>query len=362
MHLNNDRTEKKTNTTELIKALTYSFSNHVMNGCIKNHPSVFLKGQPGVGKSQAVYHIAENLKQNLNQEVHVIDVRLLMFNPVDLRGIPVADHKNQVAVWLRPQILLLDVDPKVINILFLDELTSAPMSVQAAAYQIALERRIGEHFLPDNTFIIAAGNREEDNAVTYTMPSALKNRFMHFEVTNNVNEWLLWAINQNIHPDVISFIETNPQYFMSNSMETSSNIIITPRTWEMLSSMLFSLGADLTYKEYFTASLIGEELASEFVSEAKDFSLSDLMKGEIKIHKQNLSMVQRIVDLLDEGIHLFVSDEKSLNHIYQVLCDIPLDYAIKVFKAIVKHPDTTKEMNKLPFYQKFITKLENSDA
>ncbi len=121
-------------------------------------PSVMLWGPPGVGKSQGVRQIAEHITEETGKNVAINDVRLLLFNPVDLRGIPTANADKTLAVWLKPKIFQMDESTDTVNILFLDEISAAPPSVQAAAYQITLDRSIGEHRLPDNCIVIAAGN------------------------------------------------------------------------------------------------------------------------------------------------------------------------------------------------------------
>ena len=146
---------------------------------IKMMPSVMLWGAPGVGKSQGVKQIAREIEVRTGKKTVVTDVRLLLFNPIDLRGIPTSNEDKTLAVWLKPQIFQMDDSEDVINILFLDEISAAPQSVQAAAYQITLDRVVGEHRLPDNCIVIAAGNRTTDKSVVYKMPKALANRMLH---------------------------------------------------------------------------------------------------------------------------------------------------------------------------------------
>ena len=130
---------------------------------LKLLPSVMLWGPPGVGKSQAIRQLAKEIEQETGKRANVTDVRLLLFNPIDLRGIPTANADKTLAIWLKPQIFQMDPGEDVVNILFLDEISAAPQSVQAAAYQITLDRVVGEHKLPDNCIVIAAGNRTTDN-------------------------------------------------------------------------------------------------------------------------------------------------------------------------------------------------------
>ena len=83
----------------------------------------------------------------------------------------------------------MDESENVLNLLFLDEISAAPPSVQAAAYQITLDRMVGEHRLPENCIVIAAGNRVTDKSVVYNMPKALANRLCHFEVAVDAAAW-----------------------------------------------------------------------------------------------------------------------------------------------------------------------------
>ena len=147
------------NVNEVIKNLSKVYCTTINNNMpLKVLPSVMLWGAPGVGKSQGIRQLAKEIEQNTNKKVVVTDVRLLLFNPIDLRGIPTANADKTLAIWLKPQIFQMNDDEGVVNILFLDEISAAPQSVQAAAYQITLDRVVGEHKLPENCIVVAAGN------------------------------------------------------------------------------------------------------------------------------------------------------------------------------------------------------------
>ena len=92
-------------------------------------PTPFLWGPPGVGKSEGIRQLGDELEAGNEVRVQITDVRLLLFSPVDLRGVPVADVQKQLAVWLRPAIFQMDPSEDVVNILLLDELSAAPQSV-----------------------------------------------------------------------------------------------------------------------------------------------------------------------------------------------------------------------------------------
>ncbi|MCP5352754.1 MAG: MoxR family ATPase, partial [Chromatiales bacterium] len=145
-----------------------------------HHTPVMLWGPPGVGKSQMVGQIAAR------HGVKVIDVRLSQMEPSDLRGIPfrVGSHVE----WAIPAMLPNEERHGPAGILFLDEINSAPPSVSAAAYQLILDRRLGEYEVPDHWAIFAAGNRQGDRGVTYQMPAPLANRFSHYEVDAHLDD------------------------------------------------------------------------------------------------------------------------------------------------------------------------------
>lgn len=227
-------------------------------------PSVMLWGPPGVGKSQAVRQLAGEIQSKTGKRTVVTDVRLLLFNPIDLRGIPTANADKTLAIWLKPQIFQMDDSDDVVNILFLDELSAAPQSVQAAAYQITLDRVVGEHKLPENCIVIAAGNRTTDKSVAFKMPKALANRLMHIEVDSSFKAWKEWAIRSGVHPKVIGFLSFRQNYLMKFDGSSEELAFATPRSWEMVSNILNYVDSDLSKVHHLIAGLVGMGIAVEF--------------------------------------------------------------------------------------------------
>lgn len=206
-------------------------------------PTPFLWGPPGVGKSEGVRELAHRLEDASKVRVVVTDVRLLLFSPVDLRGVPVADEHRRFTNWLRPRIFEMDPSEDVVNILLLDELSAAPQSVQAAAYQLTLDRKIGEHELPKNCIVIAAGNRTTDQSVAYKMPKALANRLMHFNIRSDFASWKEWALNHGIDSRVIGYLSFDNSKLYQEP-ESSELAYPTPRSWSFVSTLLGVMGED----------------------------------------------------------------------------------------------------------------------
>ena len=247
-------------------------------------PSVMLWGPPGIGKSQAIRQLAKRIEGETGKKVVVTDVRLLLFNPIDLRGIPTANADKTLAVWLKPQIFHMDPDENVVNILFLDELSAAPQSVQAAAYQITLDRVVGEHKLPDNCIVIAAGNRTTDRSVAFKMPKALANRLMHIEVEGNFSAWKAWAIQSGIHPKVVGFLSFRQNYLMCFDAASEELAFATPRSWELVSNILNYVSDDVDEVFPMISGIVGSGMAVELRTWARVYDelpvIEDIFDGK----------------------------------------------------------------------------------
>lgn len=253
------------NVNRIIDTLADAYCSIIKAGQpLKLLPSVMLWGPPGVGKSQAIRQLAKEIEKNTGKKSVVTDVRLLLFNPIDLRGIPTANADKTLAIWLKPQIFQMDPSENVVNILFLDEISAAPQSVQAAAYQITLDRVVGEHKLPENCIVIAAGNRTTDKSVAFKMPKALANRLLHIEVEGSFKSWKQWAIRSGIHPKVLGFLTFRQNYLMKFDAATEELAFATPRSWEMVSNILNFVSDDVDKMLQLISGVVGSGIAVEF--------------------------------------------------------------------------------------------------
>jgi hypothetical protein len=191
---------------------------------IGQHTPVMLWGPPGVGKSQIIAQVASR------HDAPMIDIRLSQMEPSDLRGIPFR-VENSVE-WAVPVMLPNAKRHGETGILFLDEITSAPPSVSAAAYQLILDRRLGAYEVPKGWAIFAAGNRQGDRGVTYTMPAPLANRFSHFEVEANLDDWVSWAYANDIDERLIGFLRFRPERLFDFDPAHNPVAFPSPRSWE----------------------------------------------------------------------------------------------------------------------------------
>lgn len=189
-----------------------------------HHTPVMLWGPPGVGKSQMVAQIGAR------HRAPVIDIRLSQMEPSDLRGIPF--RVDDRVEWAVPSLLPDATRHGVAGILFLDEITSAPPSVSAAAYQLILDRRLGDYQVPEHWAIVAAGNRQGDRGVTYAMPAPLANRFSHFELETHLDDWVAWAYDAGMDERVIGFLRFRPDLLFDFDPAHNPVAFPSPRSWE----------------------------------------------------------------------------------------------------------------------------------
>jgi len=189
--------------------------------------SLFIWGPPGIGKSR----IPEELAKELG--VGMIDFRLILCDPTDLRGLPMPfkdEEGNQRVVWVPPD----ELPREGKGFLFFDDFPTAPPLVQGAAYQIAIRpHQLGPYRLPEGWVIIAAGNRIEDRSLAHPIPKALANRFRHIELDVNIDDWVGWAMRNNIDPNIIGFLKFRPELMFKFDPTSSENAFPTPRSWEM---------------------------------------------------------------------------------------------------------------------------------
>jgi hypothetical protein len=218
---------------------------------------VFVWGSPGIGKSSIIKQIA------VDKNLEFVDLRLSLLDPTDLKGIPFFDKDNHEAVWASPNFLPKNPDSK--GILFLDEINTAPPSVQASAYQLVLDRKVGDYELPKGWSIVAAGNHESDRGVVYRMPPPLANRFVHLSMEVSFEDWKIWAYDNGIESSIIAFLQYDSTKLFDFDPSKNQKSFPTPRSWEYVHKILAS-GIESTLLFDIVSGAVGSESATAFMS------------------------------------------------------------------------------------------------
>ena len=234
--------------------------------------ATFIWGPPGVGKSEVQKQVTEELG------IGFIDTRLSQMDPTDLKGLPYVTPEGYSSYALPSFLPQLERDGPN-GILFLDELNTAPMIMQAAGYQLVLDGKLGDYTLPPGWVVNGAGNRAEDRAIATRMSTALGTRFGHLDFDVDNLEWKQHSIKSGIDNRILSFMEFRPDQL--HNQDTSKRTFPTPRTWSMLNKHLPFVTPENEYLTY--ASFVGEGAAGEFsayVKLARDLPHIDTILAE----------------------------------------------------------------------------------
>ena len=309
-------------------------------------PAIMLRGAPGVGKSTIVRSVANELG------IGFIDVRLAQMERVDFAGLP--SVREGMTEWNVPSFWPRDMKSK--GIILLDEITSAPSDCQVAAYSVVLDRRIpnSNYVLPNGWLIVAAGNRTCDRAVVKTMSSALANRFVHFEVEANAEDWVKWAITNDINPAIIGFINYRPSHLLKMEGQNLEQGWPSPRSWERVSNVikmfngntellrkvvygLIGNGVGLEFMEFFKMSSEFDSILEVMVNEKAEFVLPD--KNDKKY-----AVASAVIYHLWNGTN-DKDTEARINGFYRILSKMPNDFGAMMIRSAMLGNKKVKPMD-----------------
>ena len=218
---------------------------------------VMVWGGPGCGKSEVAQQVAAEGGRAY------YDVRALLLDPVDLRGIPWRDSDNRTR-WAPPD-FLPPTDSTDLYLVNLEELPSGVPMVQAALFQLVRDRKCGEYELPEGASLMACGNREGDRGVTHRMPTPLASRFVHLEIKVDPSDWCEWGAANGIAPETLFFIQLRPELLNVFDPQSREAAFACPRTWEFVSNVVNQRGSlDPAAERALFRGAVGEAAAVEF--------------------------------------------------------------------------------------------------
>lgn len=227
------------NTEQATKIITNALLSQVIP---------LLLGPPGIGKSAIIRDIAE--KQNLC----LIDIRLPNRDPIAFLGFPKVNDKTGRGYYAAMEEFPIEGDEIPINpatgepfdgwLIFFDEFPSGTKATQASAYKTLHEREHGGHKLHEQVYMVAAGNRAQDNAIVTSSTTAVQSRFMHLELEVDAEAFIKWARPRLDHR-IVSWLEFSPDKVHVFKPDHGEVSFMCPRTWEMLSKQIINHPGEL---------------------------------------------------------------------------------------------------------------------
>lgn len=230
----------------------------ILRAAAERRRTVLASGAPGVGKTDAVKQVAEQLEYDLIIEHPSVR------EPIDFVGLPA--NVDGRAEFLPYGTLRRIIEAEQPTILFLDDLGQAPPAVQAACMQLLLAREVCGRKISDQVVMFAATNRKEDRCGVTGLLEAVKSRFATIvEVIPDVDEWCEWALEREVSIDVVAFIRWKPDMLWTFEPTHAMVNQPSPRTVANAADVIgWGLPPNIEYKTLSGA--VGEGWTADFIS------------------------------------------------------------------------------------------------
>lgn len=240
--------------------------------------NVMLVGRHGIGKSQIVTRFYRA------QKLNVITFFLgQMSDPGDLIGLLHKNEKSGHTEFLPPYWWPLKNEPIV---LFLDELNRARPEILQSVMDLTLNRTLAGKSLPAGSRVISAVNEGEEYQLTDLDP-ALVSRFNIYEFAPTVQDWLVWANENQLDERVTSFIQQHSEYLDGDPRAATSegvrsfgsDLARTPdrRSWERVARTIKGIDPITDLHIKMLSGLVGVSAAVTF---SKSLRSSDMISAD----------------------------------------------------------------------------------
>lgn len=311
---------------------------------LKAQKPVLLKGPPGVGKTDMVRQACAALDMDLIVSHPVVD------DPIDYKGVPfvVKEHAEFLPIGHLRKI----ISTKEPTVFFLDDLGQAPPTVQAAAMQLLLARRINEHAVSDKVTFVAATNRKQDKAGVTGILEPVKSRFATIlEVEPNADDWLQWAIKNDMPPQLIGFI--NYRRELLHKFEPSSDITNSPcpRTVAYVGDLIKMNFPNELRMEVFKGAA-GEGFASELVAFLRVYEglpdPKEILKDPSKLKMDQMENKHDKMYALAAALADIVTG-KFMENFVKILDKIPAEYGVMAMNMATSGRNRTEILTSQSF-------------
>lgn len=312
--------------------VSYNQATSLITRCIRAQLVAMIEGSPGIGKSGIVHAIAETHK------LKVIDLRLSQCDPTDLLGFPKTEGERAKYVPMETFPIEGDKVPEGYNgwLLFLDEFTSAPRAVQAAAYKLVLDRMVGTHHLHKNVAVVCAGNKATDGAIVEELSTALQSRLVHMELVVDPNQWVDWANSNGLDHRITSFIKFKPDQLYTFKPDHTDKTYACPRTWEFANRFLKQNPTIEREDVALYAGTLSEGVAREFRTFTQIYrDLPSIDKIAEFPESTPVPQEPSILFALTGSLANHMNTDNA-NQLMKYVCRLPIEFQVVTLRATVR--------------------------
>jgi|Laugrespbdmm15dd_1035085.scaffolds.fasta_scaffold06931_3 hypothetical protein len=223
--------------------------------------TICIEGSPGGGKTTIVQQAAEELG------VPCIERHMPTMLVEDF-GILFPETGSDTLHYKLPEWFPVKGKAPERGILLFDDRNQAGPDLQKVLANICQARNLHGVSMPDGWQVVSTGNRQSDRAGANRVLSHLRNRETAYELETHLDDWTVWAINNNVKSEVVSFIRFRPNLLHDFDPQRDQNA--TPRAWvEGVSDVLGTVPAEAEFESFKGA--VGEGAAAEFVGFVRIF-------------------------------------------------------------------------------------------
>lgn len=303
-----------------------------------------IHGDPGIGKSSIVRAIADQFNLKL------IDVRLSQLDPTDLNGFGTV--QNDIARYIPFDTFPLQDTPLPVDrqgskkqgwLLFLDELPSAALSVQAAAFKLTLDRMVGQKKLHKNVAMVCAGNLATNGAIVNRISTPMQSRMIHLELTVDPEAWTQWASQNKLDYRVIAYLHNLPDKLHEFDPNHADKTFPCPRTWEFVSRLLAVSGsAPLRDLTALLAGAVGEGAARQFIMFSE--TLSELATIDEILKNPRKARLKNEPSLMYAASHLVATHARAsnINTLMKYIHRMPFEFETITLQNILRRDESLK--------------------
>lgn len=309
---------------------------------IRQRP-IFLLGAPGIGKTQIMEQVAREC------QVGLVSYTITHHTRQSAIGLPFisknmyGDKEYSVTEYTMSEIIAsvyncMEETGLKEGILFIDEINCVSETLAPAMLQFLQCKTFGNHAVPEGWIIVAAGNPPEYNKSVREFDVVTLDRVKKIEVEPDFGVWKEYAYRQEVHPAVISYINTRIAHFYQMETTVDGMFFATPRGWEDLSRLMGvyeKLGKTVDREvvlQYIQYPKIAKDFANYlelYYKYQADYQIDQLMEGKIeeillmKIRHasfdEKLSVVSLILARILEGFREAYKKEACITMLFEVL-------------------------------------------